>query len=53
MCNNSRDIEFFLGDYFFWRALQRAIYEATGVLNVETIYKPCRNVVEVKQNATN
>ena len=20
-CNNSRDIEFFLGDYFFWRAL--------------------------------
>ena len=21
ICNNSRDIEFFLGDYFFWRAL--------------------------------
>jgi len=21
ICNNSRDIEFFLGDYFFWHAL--------------------------------
>jgi len=22
-CYNSRDIEFFLGDYFFWRALYK------------------------------
>jgi len=21
ICNKSRDIEFFLGDYFFWRTL--------------------------------